>query len=91
MNRGKTAAIHGNDDAESDNKQSLVSALANGRNGKIQQRAEYEKDGVGIFTSDSVGNAGPQKPPAHIEQAQKADETCRRPRADCRLFADRRF
>ena len=50
-NRGKTAAIHGNDDAESNNKQSLVSTFANGRNGKIQQRTEYEKDGVGILVT----------------------------------------
>nr|SBN06836.1 Uncharacterised protein [Neisseria gonorrhoeae] len=86
-NGGKSAAVHGNNHAEADDEQGFAAAFADGGNGEIQQRTEYEEDGVGVFASDFVGNARPQKASAHIKQAQEADEACRRTCADCRLPA----
>ena len=79
------------DDAESNNKQSLVTAIANRRNGKIQQRAEYKENSISIFTANFVGHAGPQKTAAHIKQAQQTHKTCRRTRTNGSLFTDRSF
>ena len=90
-NRCKTATIHGNDDAEPNNKQSFVTARANRRNGKIQQRSEHKENSISIFTPDFVGHARPQKATAHIKQAQQTHKTCRRTRANGSLFTDRSF
>ena len=88
---GKSPAVHGDDDAEADDEQRFAAAFAQRGDGEIEQSAEDEEEVVGRFAPQPVGDAGPEKAAAHVEQAQQADEAGRRRRTDRRTRADGLF
>ncbi|MNJ53211.1 hypothetical protein D3C77_485910 [compost metagenome] len=75
----EAAAVHRQDDAKRRHKQGNVAQVAHVRHQCIQGNAQGEEGKIGVLAPDIVGERGPEKPPANVEQAQQPGK----PGSDC--------
>src|SRR6201996_434848 len=72
---GEAAAIHTDDDEETQDEQRQTAGAAEVRHERVEHDPEHKEHEIGVLAANEVGRRGPEETPAHVEDTEQPDKT----------------